>query len=391
MTRVLMFSPGLRPAVIGGAERQAEKLAAALAARGNEVELYTFQLDPESREVEETDGVRIVRFPFRDPSRRDRPPPGIRLWNAPYTAWQVTTALGPALGRADVLHCHIGSLPTVSAALTAGRRGVPSICKAAQAGPRSDLLVMAGKGPWTRRYGRLGRTAFDRWVATTGAVRDALLASGVHERRIVVIPNGVNVPPPGPGREAEQDRRAVRRFLYLGRLSARIDRDVPGLIEAFERVAAAEPEAELAIVGGGDRLEATRTRATEAAAADRIKVVGPDAPGAWLEWADCLVQPSRTEGLSNAILEAMAQGIPCIAYDIQPNREVLDDGTAGVLVPADDRRALAAAMTRLASDPVEARRLGDAACERASSIYAIDRVAEAYERLYARLARGRRG
>ena len=141
-------------------------------------------------------------------------------------------------------------------------------------------------------------------------------------------------------------------------------------------------DVELAIVGGGDLFEETKRLAETCIARDRIHLPGFDRPEKWLAWADCFVLPSRREGLSNALLEAMAAGLPCIANDIPPNREVLDDGKAGVLVPVENCDALEAAMRDMVEDDGMARRFALNAKERAEQCYSIKSVAARYVNLY---------
>ena len=135
-------------------------------------------------------------------------------------------------------------------------------------------------------------------------------------------------------------------------------------------------------MGGGDLFEETRRLAQTCVARDRIHLPGFDRPEKWLAWADCFVLPSRREGLSNALLEAMAAGLPCIANDIPPNREVLDDGKAGVLVPVENCDALEAAMRDMVEDDGMARRFALKAKERAERCYSIRAVADRYVNLY---------
>ena len=96
--------------------------------------------------------------------------------------------------------------------------------------------------------------------------------------------------------------------------------------------------------------------------------------------------PSRREGLSNALLEAMAARLPCIAYDIPPNREVLADGGTGLLVPVEDRGALATAMIRMAGDVEYAHFLATAGHARIVAQYSMPSVVAAYSSLYHLLA-----
>jgi glycosyltransferase involved in cell wall biosynthesis len=364
--------------MVGGAERQAEKLAVALAEAGCRVTILTSRVDPDSPDKEEANGVTIERFQLIDLSRH-YPVPGVAVFNIPYILWQVARAVRPRLKGADVLHCHVASLQNAGAALAGHMAHVPVLCKAAMADDHSDLGEIEKTGASGRLVAWLVRALIQTWVATTAAVEEALVRAGVEPRNIVRIPNGVGLPD-----EQNAGGRAgkVRRFLYLGRLSTNIQRDVPTLVRAFDRLATKHPNVELAIVGGGDLFEETRQLAQACAARERIQLPGFDRPEKWLAWADCFVLPSRREGLSNALLEAMAVGLPCIANDIPPNREVLDDGQAGVLVPVGDCDALEGAMSDMVEDGGMARRFALNARERAEQCYSIKSVAARYVNLY---------
>lgn len=374
---VLMFCPQFRPHV-GGAERQAEKLAVALADAGFSVTILTPRLDPDSPDTERVSHVTIQRFPLTDLSRRYRVP-GLAVLNIPYIIWQIARAVGPRLKGSDVLHCHLASLQTGAAALAGRIAHVPVLCKAATADLRSDLGKIAETGTSGRLVAWFVRSCVQYWVATTFAVEEALIRAGVDPAQIVRIPNGVEQSNQLDGRRG---RTKAKAFLYMGRLSTNTGRDVPTLVKAFDRIAMTDPEVELAIVGGGDLLEETKRLAASCSARDRIHLPGFDRPEKWLAWADCFVLPSRREGLSNALLEAMAAGLPCIANDIPPNREVLDGGNAGVLVPVEDCDALEAAMRRMIEDGEMARRIAMEAKERVERCYTIKAVADRYARLY---------
>jgi glycosyltransferase involved in cell wall biosynthesis len=79
-----------------------------------------------------------------------------------------------------------------------------------------------------------------------------------------------------------------------------------------------------------------------------------------LSVADIFVLPSRSEGFSNAIVEAMAAALPIVATNVGGNAEAVKDGVSGLVVPSDDPAALSAAITRLLSDPSLAKAMGEA-------------------------------
>jgi glycosyltransferase involved in cell wall biosynthesis len=245
---------------------------------------------------------------------------------------------------------------------------VPILVTAATADKRSDLGEIEKTGATGSLVAWLARTFIQTWVATTAAVDEALIRAGVEPGKINRIPNGVTLP-----EELNIERRAarVRRFLYLGRISTNANRDVPTLVRAFDRLATNQRDLELAIVGGGDLFDSTQRLAETCAARNRIHMPGFDRPEKWLAWADCFVLPSRKEGLSIALLEAMAVGLPCIANDIPQNCEALE-----------------AAMRGMVENDELARHFARKAKERIKQCYSIESVAARYVILYESL-RGR--
>jgi glycosyltransferase involved in cell wall biosynthesis len=364
--KVVMFCGKYRP-VVGGAERQADKLARALAQRGLDVLVITPLRVPGSAMLETTDGITVRRFRFSETR--------IRRLADPWFWGQIFYQVWRHSAGADVLHCHILGLETIAAAMAARARGIPAIVKVSSSGTGSVLDVLR-----TRKIGRaaarLSKHVFSAFVATTEYMLREVQADRIGVGKAVLIPNGVEMRP------YRIRNPPVHKFLYLGRVSIRCNRDFSGLVKAFERTFDSCPQAQLAVVGDGDMRETLREMASSSRAALQIQIVGQGDPDQWLGWADCLVLPSRQEGLSNALLEAMAAALPCITYDIPPNREVLEDGKCGVLTPVDDWQALAEAMTTLAGDPLRATSLGRAAWERVRDRYGIESTAERHVALY---------
>ena len=98
--------------------------------------------------------------------------------------------------------------------------------------------------------------------------------------------------------------------------------------------------------------------------------------------ADLFVLPSRSEAFPNAVLEAMAAGLPIVASGVGGIRELIADDRTGLLVPAGDPPALADRLCRLMADPALAARLGDAARDDAHARYSFERMVAAFEQLY---------
>jgi glycosyltransferase involved in cell wall biosynthesis len=92
----------------------------------------------------------------------------------------------------------------------------------------------------------------------------------------------------------------------------------------------------------------------------------------YLSTADIFVLPSRSEGFSNAIVEAMAASLPVIATNVGGNAEAVTDGVSGFVVPSEDPAALAAAIARMLSDPSKAQEMGAAGKKLASEKFTTD-------------------
>lgn len=151
-------------------------------------------------------------------------------------------------------------------------------------------------------------------------------------------------------------------------------KDFPTLLRAFARLCRQHP-ARLVLLGDGAGKAACAQIATELGIADRVLLPGFAVnPYAWLARARLFVLSSRWEGSPNALAEALALGVPCVATDcLSGPRELLADGRYGPLVPVGDAERLAAAMTATLAAPLAADTLRGAVRE-----YRQDASAAAY-------------
>jgi glycosyltransferase involved in cell wall biosynthesis len=290
---------------------------------------------------------------------------------------------------ADVVHGYQWR-PALVGALAGRAAGVP--------------LVLAGKrsltGPTVSE--RLAWRAIARLCDTVLVNADALRTQGEGlgmRTRWVVLRNGVDVDRYATG----ETQRAARARLGLdprravigtiGRLEPRKGHDV--LLAAMRLVAGATNGTcpQVLLVGDGPLREALERRTDELGLGHVVRFTGnlSDVRPA-LAAMDMFVLSSHEEGMSNALLEAMAAGRPVIATAAGGTSEIVASERTGLLVPVADAGALAAAVQRLLADPGMAERLGGAARAFVTrELSARARVAE-LERLYeTRLAaRGRR-
>ena len=159
------------------------------------------------------------------------------------------------------------------------------------------------------------------------------------------------------------------------------------LAEAFRRVLGRHPNAVLAIAGDGELRSNLEQRIRETDLGRRVRLLGyrTDVPDL-LAAADLFVFPSHGEGFGNAAAEAMAAGLPVVAYDIQALRWYCRPGEAGELVPRGDVEALAEAVAGLLDDPDRRTALGSRGRYIISTEHSSAAVADELERIYADLA-----
>jgi glycosyltransferase involved in cell wall biosynthesis len=161
------------------------------------------------------------------------------------------------------------------------------------------------------------------------------------------------------------------------------EKDVANLVRAVALVARTDAAFQVEVAGDGPCLPDVRRLAEglHVEAAVRFLGVVRDIPGL-LGRAGLFILPSLNEGISLTLLEAMAVGLPVVATRVGGTPEAVEDGVTGLLVPAGDPEALAAAILRLRRDPVLARRLGEAGRRRVEQHFDVIRMVRAYEELY---------
>jgi glycosyltransferase involved in cell wall biosynthesis len=214
-------------------------------------------------------------------------------------------------------------------------------------------------------------------VANSRAAANRLIFERVPSRKIAVVPNGLDC-----GRvQPRQPRPTLRKVVVVANLRPEKGHDV--LIDAAVDVLRRFPDARFEIVGGGPDLAPLLARAEARRVLHAFTFLGQrDDVAARLAAADIFVLPSRSEALPNAVLEAMAAGLPIVASRVGGLCELIDDGTTGLLVPPGDPQPLADRMCRLIADPPHAARLGSAAQTAAHARYSFERMVESFESIY---------
>ena len=359
------------PPLIGGAERVLNYLAAGLAGEGAEVSVLTSRVEGLPAVEPGGEGnFRVVRLA----TARARFV-GTWLYMRELSRWFASNPV-------DLAYVSMLKHDAYVVVGEGRRRGFPVVLRPEGAGATGDLAWQSW-GRFGRTIGRRCQTA-DAFVAISPSVRGELVAGGYDPARVVDLPNGVPVPadPWHPSGEPDSLRAA-----FVGRLAP--EKGLGALVDAWPIVLAERPAARLTLIGEGPE------RATLVARVDRLGLRGsvslPGAladPAARLRQSDLFVLPSREEGMSIALLEAMALGIPSVVSDIPGNRALMTDGVHGRLAPPDDPHALARVILALRADPL-APAMALEARRRVVEHYSIAAVARRHLELFRNLVAAR--
>jgi glycosyltransferase involved in cell wall biosynthesis len=244
---------------------------------------------------------------------------------------------------------------------------------------------------WKKRYQRFASSRAHRMALkvlfNSQAVRDHVIGvERIDASCTVVIPNGVPGPSPGAGDSTEPriawlEQSAGPTAICVASLLNK--KGHVHLLEAFRRVRRRAPAARLLLVGEGPLRSALEKAAAGPDLDGAVYFAGYRADvAALLSRCDLFVLSSLEEGMPNALLEAMAAGIPSVVTDVGGNAEVIEEGITGYLVPASDPEALAGRITDLLLDPDLRRRQGEVARRRFESRFTLERMTSAYHALY---------
>ncbi len=314
-----------------------------------------------------------------------------RSWSeSPVRLMRTFTDLSTFLRRVrpDIVHCFLDQ-SNILGSLAASISGVPHVLTS-----RLCVDQYHGLRAWQHRLTLpLVDRLSDRVVAVCEAARLQALREGTPAEKLVVVPNSVTVPGTTLHRRLVFDGAPV--FGCVGEIHPR--KGYSQLVEAIPQVLAALPRSRFVVVGGWqerspDELERLQRRAAELGVRGSIEFLGirddiPDLLAAF----DVFVMPSVIEGLPNALMEAMATGLPAVTNRVGGVPDLISDGVTGLLVEPGSARDLAEKLVRMGSDERLRERCGAEARRLMETRYAPEREIEENEAVYLDLLRpGRR-
>lgn len=352
-----------------GAEKQLTLLATKLSREEFDVHVVTL-----TRGGPYADELRAAGIPVANIGKRFK--------CDPIAYWKLRRLLSDA--KPDILHTWL------FAANAYGRlaAGAHPACKILV----SERCVDSWKAGWQLRLDRYLAPRTTRLIGNSQSVSDFYREQGFPADRLAVIPNGLDVPA-----SPAADKNAMRAELgippsahvvgYAGRLARQ--KRVMDLIWAFELIRVMEGEVFFVIAGDGPERAKLEHFAASLQIAPRVKFLGhrSDVPRV-LAACDLFWLASDFEGMSNSIMEAMAAGLPVVASDIPPNRELVLPDETGYLAPVGDRVAFAQLGQKLLLDRDLAAQLGTAGRERIRTQFSVKRMIQAHVDLYRAVAGG---
>lgn len=343
LPHVLLVVDGF-PKALGGGERILLRLAALLPQYGFRASILTFSFHPQSS--------------FRP---TDTPCP---LYLLPLTntyGWQAlrgAMSLRALLKKEQVriVHTFFESSDIWAGVVTR------LLSSAKLVWSRRDMGILRSP-KHTRAYRMLRRFPHAVFAVSAKVARHVEEVDGVLPSKVHVIHNGLDLENHDPSRTEARLQRHGHVITTIGNIRKVKGHDL--LLQAAAEVVKRFPDACFTVAGGVLEPEFYAQLQRDLVVlnlTENFEFLGNISDlGSHLKTADLFVLPSRSEGFSNALIEAMAHGLPCVATDVGGNAEAIVSGTSGLIVPPEDADALANALVTLLADHELASRLGSGA------------------------------
>jgi glycosyltransferase involved in cell wall biosynthesis len=388
--KILMVISQFHP-IIGGAEKQAQLLAKTLIAKGVSVNLVTGWWRFGTPRKAMMDGIKVFRnfcFWGMFGMKNHRI---IRMLGGLIFGMNLAIYLLIHGREYDIIHVHQFLYPAFVSVFMGNKvLKKPVLVKSASSGVTSDIgrLRQVPLGCFQLNF---LLKELDHLVAVSKATGNDFKKIGYSESRISYIPNGVQVPVLRKNTSPQ-----VTRVITITRLSQ--EKGVDVLLQAWAKVVQEEKSLKLLIVGNGSLESGLKTLSRSLGIVESVDFVGAVQDiSRYLIGSDLFVLSSRSEGMSNALLEAMSYAIPCIATNVGGNtealggeeREIAKGGYViaknGLLVNPDDGKGLSKALLFFIRNPKEREEMGKRGRMHVEQNYSIDLIVDQYIALYRRI------
>jgi len=376
--------------MLGGLGRQAQHLAERLRREGVDLFVIAREMD-HVPPADFSPDVEVVRVPALFP--REHILEEVTVRNV---AISITFSLGclrelvRRRSRYDLVHFHGASIPLFLSLPVLKRMGKKVVVKVAS-------IQGSEAGSLSGRHGGLGNLLarmvreVDAFIAISDSIAGGLLRDGIPEGHIHRIPNfidgGMFRPPDAGEKKALQSEfgfghRTVA--VFAGRLAP--VKGIDTLLEAWSAVSPRFPGCLLLILGEGPMRDFLKEKASRLGIAGSVLFPGRvDGIERYYRASDLFVLSSKVEGLPNALLEAMATGLPVVATRVGGVPDVVRDGENGLLAVPGEPSSLARGIAALLGDETLRASLGAAAARDIRGSHSLDSIAKRYLALYGQL------
>ncbi len=284
--------------------------------------------------------------------------------------------------KPHLIHAHELLTPTDMAVLAKCIWHIPAAVKVLRGGKLGDIYKLNHRVLGRMRIGRMA-AYIDRFITISSEIADELVGEGFDSGKCRFIPNGVDIDVYQPA--TKKERKVLRGKLELpqgficvfsGRLAP--EKGLKTLFSAWKEICSRHKDAYLLVLGSGP-LESELRSAKVKNVIFRGYV--PE-PLKFYQASDAFILPSETEGLSNAMLEAMACGLAVLATRVGAAGEIITDGDNGMLLKAGSVDDIIQALEHLLSNPGKIARIGKAGRQKVVTAYSLDNTVDRLVDLY---------
>jgi glycosyltransferase involved in cell wall biosynthesis len=367
--RVVMIITAYHP-IVGGAERQLGALAPRMLKMGLDIHIITRRYKGLAS-FEVVDGIPVHRISSPGP---------MALASLLFT---INALLLILKLRPDIIHAHELLSPTTTSVLANLLLHTPVIAKVLGGGKNGDISKLQRNPVSAIRVSTILKRV-SKFIVISREIENELESIGIPQKNIAFIPNGVDLDHFHPI-STIHEKRILRQNLqlppdflavYTGRLD--IEKNVQTLVSIWPEIRSSNPQAYLLIIGTGSEEESIKSNIGEGIIIMGMKKdVLP-----YLQVADLFVLPSTREGLSNAILESMACGLPVVAFAVGGNPELIKPDQTGLLADPKEPNSLKHKIIQLMKNEPLRREMGIKGRQFVTTHYSINKTLDSLTSLY---------
>ncbi|MEN8205336.1 MAG: glycosyltransferase family 4 protein [Pseudomonadota bacterium] len=379
--------------IVGGGETHSRQLCSALVSRGFSLFVVTRRQTKELKPYEMIDEIPVYRVW----------PGGMKRWGKYLMMFPALWCMIRLRREYDVIYVSVFRALGILGVITAKLLGKKCVLRAGVSGEmtgNSLLEEYQEKKPVSYffltvflplRNAVLRRA--DRFISISQEVREDFLAAGIPEEKITHIPNGVDTDRYHPVTKKRQSllRETLnlpdgQLFCYSGKLNQ--GKGLELVVRVWPEVIRQYPAARVIFIGGGANQflsfeSKLREEVGQRGLEEVILFTGYVSNVAdYLQACDCFLFPSESEGMPNALLEAVSCGLPVVATRIGGNTDILNEDHLGYLIPVGDEKALLESVLALLQDSGKAEAMSRAMRLRIEGLFALDVMLGRYAELF---------